>query len=1364
MPRRAHPLILLPAVLLCLAAGARAQQGSVATYSVTFQGTWTTTVTPGGVPSGAHFTTLIGGVHNAGVTFLSEGGMASAGVEFMAELGGTSTLANEVRAAEPNALSVIRGSGNIGPTSSSTINTVTLTTDHPRVTLLTMIAPSPDWFTGVFGLSLLDAQGDWLPSLVVNLYPWDAGTEEGTEFSLSNPATSPQGVITSLRGTGKFSNERIATLTFTRQSVNTAPSFTSDTSFEADENQTVAGTLAAADPDNGDGVAYAITGAADASKFDIGETTGVLTFKTPPNYERAADVASTDPLNEAGNNEYIVTVTATGGTDDRAMTTEQTITVTVRNLEEAGKVSFSQVGAAIRAKLSDPDGGVSSAAWQWARSSERSTGWTNIGGATSDSYTPSSDDEEMYLRATVSYDDAHGSSKQAQGVSSNEITPTDLEVGTLVSGLSIPWDIAFTPDGTMLFTQRAGVLSSRLADSTVQTIDAEFGDVFARGETGLMGIVVDPGFASNRRFYTCQGHVGPEIQVIAWTINAAYTVATRVADPLVGGMPAVSGRHGGCRLRFGPQGYLWIATGDAASGTVPQDLTSLGGKVLRVDASTGAGAPANPFASSPRIYTYGHRNVQGLALRPGTNQMWSVEHGPSVDDEINLLVAGRNYGWDPVPGYNERVPMTDLVKFPDALEAKWSSGSPTLAASGGIFLEGDQWGVWEGRLAVASLKDSKLRLFEFTPDGAFVSQVVVPELDGAFGRLRTPMMGPDGALYVTTSNGGGGDRILRIATEEGQPPPPPPPGGGQTAPSAPRNLTAVAGHGLVVLRWEAPENDGGAAISDYEYRIDRSNAWISTGSTNTTHTVTGLDNGTTYVFEVRAVNRIGKSWASNRVEATPEAPELEAFTLDFAHFANGEGITSEVVLLNVGTTPIRPALYFSDRQGDPMTAETVLDVTGDLEVQDDGGLTVRTAMEPLGELTIATHGRGEELSGSVQVVSEGAIGGVLRYSVPGVGVTGVGAGPPVRDALFPARRQQGGIRTAAAIHNLGEEAMKVRCRLMSGGAVLEEAEIPLEPNGQTSWFIEKVFTATDTSDFVGTVRCTAPGEGTFSGLAVEVDAGNRIFTTLPVVPVAAAVEQTEGEGRATTLDFAHFANGGNANEEGISSELVFVNVQTQPSRPAGLFTAAIPASRPAIYFYDTQGDPIAPETVVEVTGDLEVTDDGGLTVRTEMAPLGELTISTHGRGSELSGSVQVVSEGAIGGVLRYSVPGVGVTGVGAGPPVGDALFPARRREGGIRTAAAMHNLGEEAMEVTCRLMSGGAVLEEVGIPLGAKGQTSWFIEEAFTMTDTSDFVGTVRCTAPGEGKFTGLAVEVDAANRIFTTLPVVPVEESMSQE
>ncbi|MCY4586928.1 MAG: hypothetical protein OXB98_12900 [Bryobacterales bacterium] len=115
----------------------------------------------------------------------------------------------------------------------------------------------------------------------------------------------------------------------------------------------------------------------------------------------------------------------------------------------------------------------------------------------------------------------------------------------------------------------------------------------------------------------------------------------------------------------------------------------------------------------------------------------------------------------------------------------------------------------------------------------------------------------------------------------------------------------------------------------------------------------------------------------------------------------------------------------------------------------------------------------------------------------------------------------------------------------------------------------------------------------------------------------------------------------------------------------------------------------------------------------------------------------------------------------------DALFPARRKQGGVRTAAALRNLGGEAMKLTCHLMSGGAVLEETTISLEPNGQTSWFLENEFPETDTTDFVGTVRCTAPVEGaeekRFTGLAVEVDAANRIFTTLPVVPVEERMSR-
>ena len=192
---------------------------SEAKYTIAFTGAWTTTVTSGGVPGSAHFSPLIGGVHNDQVIFLESGEMASAGVEFMAELGGTSTLRNEINVAGANRLSVIQRSGNVGPEATVTISDVTLTTDHPRVTLVTMIAPSPDWFVGVSGLSMLDSSGNWKESASVNLYPWDAGTEEGAEFSLTNAETSPQGVITSIRNTGKFNDNKMATLTFTRTSV-----------------------------------------------------------------------------------------------------------------------------------------------------------------------------------------------------------------------------------------------------------------------------------------------------------------------------------------------------------------------------------------------------------------------------------------------------------------------------------------------------------------------------------------------------------------------------------------------------------------------------------------------------------------------------------------------------------------------------------------------------------------------------------------------------------------------------------------------------------------------------------------------------------------------------------------------------------------------------------------------------------------------------------------------------------------------------------------------------------------------------------------------------------------------------------------
>ena len=342
-----------------------------------------------------------------------------------------------------------------------------------------------------------------------------------------------------------------------------------------------------------------------------------------------------------------------------------------------------------------------------------------------------------------------------------------LEVEVLADGLSIPWDLAMTSDGTLVFTERGGRLSVRHPDGQVSPITADLGDLFVSGESGLLGLVLAPDFDDSRRFYTCQAHVGPSIQVIGWTLSDDFSTATRFADPLVGGIPLVTGRHGGCRLRFGPSDQLWIATGDAAQSSAPQDLASLGGKVLRVDPETGEGSSDNPFANSTnantrRVYTYGHRNVQGLDLRPGTEQMWSVEHGPSTDDEINLLQPGGNYGWDPGPGYNERVPMTDTNKFPDAVEAKWSTGSPTLALSGGVFINGRDWGPLNGSFAVAALKAQSVRFFTFDDDGAVASLHVSPELNRSFGRLRTPMSAPDGSLLLTTANGSN-DRILRIS-------------------------------------------------------------------------------------------------------------------------------------------------------------------------------------------------------------------------------------------------------------------------------------------------------------------------------------------------------------------------------------------------------------------------------------------------------------------------------------------------------------------------------------------------------------------------------------------------------------------------
>ena len=310
---------------------------SSAVYSATFRAAWSTAVTPDGVPTGAHFTQLVGGVHNAAVAFLSGGGTATGGVESVAEDGVPTSFKNEIDAAGANSLSVLEsetgGSNDYGATGTFAVDNFTLSTDHPRVTLITMIAPSPDWFVGVAGLSLLDADGNWVQSLTVNLYPWDAGTEDGTGFAMVNAATSPQGTITSIRGTGEFSTDPIATLTFARQSVNAAPVFpATETGARSVAENSLAGTnvgdpVAATDTDT---LVYSL-GGDDSSLFGLNSGTGQIS------------VAAGTDLDYETKTTYSVTVTAA---DTAGQTAEIDVTISVSDVAEPpGKPDVPSVSA-----------------------------------------------------------------------------------------------------------------------------------------------------------------------------------------------------------------------------------------------------------------------------------------------------------------------------------------------------------------------------------------------------------------------------------------------------------------------------------------------------------------------------------------------------------------------------------------------------------------------------------------------------------------------------------------------------------------------------------------------------------------------------------------------------------------------------------------------------------------------------------------------------------------------------------------------------------------------------------------------------------------------------------------------------------
>ena len=339
-----------------------------------------------------------------------------------------------------------------------------------------------------------------------------------------------------------------------------------------------------------------------------------------------------------------------------------------------------------------------------------------------------------------------------------------LNVRAVARGLEHAWDVQQAPGGRLVVSERDRARLSVVRNGRRRTLADLLRLVWVSGETGLLSLAVDLG---SRTVWACHGAStagGGEVRVTRWKADRSWRRLSN-RRTVVAGLPATSGRHGGCRLLLerGSDALL-IGTGDAAVGTNPRNLDSLGGKVLRVHRRTGAPMPDNPYvdASSPRrlVWTRGHRNVQGLAQRRD-GSLWSVEHGSYRDDEVNLLVPGGDYGWNPVPGYDESVPMTDQSLPGEQRDAAWSSGTPTIATSGAAWVRGRQWGRLQGTLAVAALKGSAVLFMRFDRAGDLVSVTRPPAL-ARFGRLRSVTAARDGDLLLTTDNGSG-DRVLRVS-------------------------------------------------------------------------------------------------------------------------------------------------------------------------------------------------------------------------------------------------------------------------------------------------------------------------------------------------------------------------------------------------------------------------------------------------------------------------------------------------------------------------------------------------------------------------------------------------------------------------
>jgi glucose/arabinose dehydrogenase len=321
----------------------------------------------------------------------------------------------------------------------------------------------------------------------------------------------------------------------------------------------------------------------------------------------------------------------------------------------------------------------------------------------------------------------------------------DDGVEVVAEGLEVPWEIAFLPDGRALVTERPGRIRMLEEDGTLREAPVTEVDVSEQGEGGLLGLALDPEFADNGLVYL-YFTTPTEMKLERWRF--ADDAMTREAD-LIDGTIQAGVVHDSGRIAFGPDGDLYVATGEAGQPELAQDPRSLNGKFLRLTPDQYRGGP-----SAPEILSLGHRNPQGFDWEPGTDRLISTEHGPSGGDgpqgfdEINHIERGNNYGWPEVYGDDH-----------DSFTAPLKVYEEAVAPSGATFSRGDFF--------FATLRGEALHRVHLEGDRVVSDE---PLLDGEYGRLRTVVEGPDGALYVLTSNrdgrgdpGDSDDRILRIA-------------------------------------------------------------------------------------------------------------------------------------------------------------------------------------------------------------------------------------------------------------------------------------------------------------------------------------------------------------------------------------------------------------------------------------------------------------------------------------------------------------------------------------------------------------------------------------------------------------------------